>query len=242
MTENKVVLITGAAKRLGANTARHLHQANYNVVIHYHNSASDAQQLANELNELRPDSATTLQADLCNDNLQILAEASYRHWGRLDALINNASSFYPTTLENINEDNWDDLIGTNLKAPLVLSHHCAAYIKQNSGCIINMVDIHHTKAFPEHVVYSAAKSGLAGLTRSLALELAPNARANGVAPGAILWPEQSTEDHEDSILTKIPLKRIGEAADIAKTIQFLLEAPYITGQIINVDGGRSLNM
>ena len=222
MTENKVVLITGAAKRLGAHTARYLHKAGYNIVIHYHRSSSDADSLVEEFNNQRPNSGITLQADLCNDDLQQLSEQAHQHWGRLDVLINNASSFYPTPLQDINQESWDDLIGTNLKAPLLLSQYCDEYIKQNNGCIINMIDIHHKKAFPGHIIYSAAKSGLAGLTRSLALELAPAVRVNGIAPGAILWPEQGNEHDQQSILNKIPLRRTGHPDDIAQAILFLL--------------------
>ena len=173
-------------------------------------------------------------------DLAQLAAHAFQHWGRLDALINNASSFYPTALNEVDEAAWSDLIGSNLKAPLFLSKYCAEHIQQ--GCIINLVDIHHSKAMPKHIIYSAAKSGLAGLTRSLALDLAPHIRVNGVAPGAIMWPEQSSDVHENSILAKSPMRRIGRAGDIAHAIQFLLEAPYVTGQILNVDGGRSLNM
>lgn len=240
-TENKVVFITGAAQRLGANTARYLHRAGYNVVIHYHRSQSHANKLVAQFNRERENSATALQGDLLNCDLKHLVQLAATHWGRLDALINNASSFYPTPLASVNVADWENMIGSNLKAPLFLSKHCAVYLKQNNGCIINMIDIHHETAFPRHIVYSTAKSGLAGLTRSLALELAPQVRVNGVAPGAILWPEQSSADHENSILSNIPLGRIGSVDDIAQAIQFLLQAPYITGQIINVDGGRSLS-
>lgn len=242
MTENKVVLITGAAKRLGANTARHLHAAGYNIVIHYHRSKTDADRLVETLNQQRENSAHGIPADLIHDDLAVLANAAQQQWGRLDVLINNASSFYPTPLSLINQQHWDELVGTNFKAPLLLSQHCAEYIQQSNGCIINMIDIYHEKALYQHTVYTAAKAALASLTCSLALELAPKARVNGVAPGAILWPEQSDSGHESAILEKIPMQRIGDANDIAQAIQFLIEAPYITGQIINVDGGRSLQM
>lgn len=242
MPDNKVVFITGAAKRLGAHTADHLHKAGYNIVIHYNHSKLDADRLVERLNKQRRGSAIALHGDLLSCDLELLAQQAFGHWGRLDALINNASSFYPTPLEAVSETDWDNLIGSNLKAPLFLSHHCAAYIQHSGGCIINMIDIHYSTAMPKHIIYSAAKSGLAGLTRSLALELAPAVRVNGVAPGAIMWPEQSNSEHENSILNKIPLHRIGNAGDIAQAILFLLEAPYITGQILNVDGGRSLNM
>ena len=240
MPDNKVVFITGAARRLGAHTARQLHHRGYNIVVHYHHSQHDADKLVTQLNQSRSNSAIALQGDLLSCDLAQLAARAAQHWGRLDALINNASAFYPTSLNEVNPAAWDELIGSNLKAPLFLSQHCAQYIQQ--GCIINMIDIHHSKAMPKHIIYSAAKAGLAGLTRSLALELAPRIRVNGVAPGAIMWPKQRDKEHENRILGKIPLGRIGHAEDIAQAIQFLLEAPYITGQILNVDGGRSLNM
>ena len=240
MSDNKVIFITGAARRLGAQTARRLHQAGYNIVVHYNRSQQDADKLVTQLNQSRGNSAIALQGDLLSCDLAQLAASAAQHWGRLDALINNASSFYPTAITELNENAWNDLVGSNLKAPLFLSQHCAQHIQQ--GCIINLIDIHHSTAMPKHIIYSAAKSGLAGLTRSLALELAPNIRVNGVAPGAIMWPENSDGDHENTVLRKIPLGRSGSAEDIAQAIQFLLEAPYITGQILNVDGGRSLNM
>lgn len=242
MSDNKVAFITGAARRLGANTARHLHQAGYKVVIHYNHSQEDADRLVAQLNQLRENSAIALQGDLISDDLQQLAQRAFAHWERLDVLINNASSFYPTPLNTVSAGDWDNLIGSNLKAPLFLSKHCAPYIQQSAGSIINMIDIHHNTAMPQHIIYTAAKAGLAGLTRSLALELAPTVRVNGVAPGAIMWPEQSNTEHENNIINKIPLQRIGTADDIAQAVLFLLEAPYVTGQILNVDGGRSLNM
>jgi len=242
MSDNKVVFITGAAQRLGANTARYLHRAGYNIVIHYNRSKLDADRLAEQLNKQRDNSSYALQGDLLSCDLQGLAQQAASHWGRLDALINNASSFYATPLEGVTITSWNDLIGSNLKAPLFLSQSCAPYIQQNNGNIINMIDIHYSTAMPQHVIYSAAKSGLAGLTRSLALELAPLVRVNGIAPGAILWPENSSPEYQESILNKIPLQHIGSADDIAQAIQFLLEAPYVTGQIINIDGGRSLNI
>jgi pteridine reductase len=242
MSDNKVVFITGAAQRLGANTARYLHRAGYNIVIHYNRSKVDADRLVEQLNKQRDNSSYALQGDLLSCDLQDLAQQAVSHWGRLDALINNASSFYATPLEEVTITSWNDLIGSNLKAPLFLSQSCAPYIQQNNGNIINMIDIHYSTAMPQHVIYSAAKSGLAGLTRSLALELAPLVRVNGIAPGAILWPENSSPEYQESILNKIPLQHIGSADDIAQAIQFLLEAPYVTGQIINIDGGRSLNI
>ncbi|PIE37124.1 MAG: pteridine reductase [Gammaproteobacteria bacterium] len=242
MANNRVILITGAAKRLGANTARYLHQRGYNIVLHYHRSRADADSLADELNQARANSAITVAADLLDCNPAQLAEQAAGNWGRLDVLINNASSFYPTALEAISEQDWQALIGTNLKAPLQLSQACAKYLRQQQGCIINMIDIYHDRPMPGHVVYSIAKAGLAGLNRSLALELAPDVRVNGIAPGAILWPEHSDADHEARILRKIPLQRTGQADDIAQGIAYLIRAHYVTGHILPIDGGRSLNL
>jgi len=168
-----------------------------------------------------------------------------QHFGRLDALVNNASSFFPTPLEEIGEHQWDDLIGTNLKAPLFLAQAAAHELRRNQGAIVNIVDIHADRPMHGHLVYSVAKAGLAALTRALAVELAPAVRANAVAPGAIIWPdsgEWASPEVREKIVGQTLLKRIGDPDDIAKTVQFLLrDAPYITGQIINVDGGKSIN-
>jgi pteridine reductase len=237
------VLITGAAKRIGACIARTLHANGANIAIHYRGSASDADQLAAELNNSRADSAITVQADLLDtQRLAGLVDEVVAHAGRLDVLLNNASTFYPTPLDEVTEQDWDDLLGTNLKAPLFLSKAAAPHLRKSQGMIINIVDIHAQRPLKNHPVYGPAKAALGMLTRSLARDLAPEVRVNGVSPGAILWPEDGMDAKtEQVILKQVPLKRTGEPADIARTILFLVkDAPYITGQIIAVDGGRSI--
>jgi pteridine reductase len=239
----KWVLITGAAKRIGACIARTLHENGANIAIHYRGSADAAEQLAAELNNARPDSAIIVQADLLDtQRLAGLVEEVIAHAGRLDVLLNNASTFYPTPLDEVTEAHWDDLLGTNLKAPLFLSQAAAPHLRKSQGMIINIVDIHAQRPLRNHPVYGPAKAALGMLTRSLARDLAPDIRVNGVSPGAILWPEDGmSEKMEQTILKQVPLKRTGEPADIARTILFLVkDAPYITGQIIAVDGGRSI--
>ncbi len=241
----KAALITGGAKRIGAKDSRALHAAGMNIIIHCRSSRAEAEALAAELNELRAHSAQVLQLDLDHtEQLAGLIEQAVAVWGRLDALINNASSFYPTPVGSITEDDWDTLFNSNLKAPLFLSQAAAPHLKKTGGCIINMVDVHAFKPMRKHPVYCAAKAGLAMLTQSLARELGPEIRVNAVAPGAILWPEHEMNDTtKNLILDRTALKRAGTPADIAKTILFLVrDADYITGQIISVDGGRSLNI
>ncbi len=239
-----VVLITGAARRIGACLSRHLHHAGYRVLIHYHRSSQAATQLASDLNRVRPDSARTLCADLCDSQQRDqLAVQAVKAWARLDALINNASTFYPTPLAQLDEQVWDDLISTNLKAPLFLSARLAPALAATRGCIINLVDIHAQRALAGYPVYSAAKAGLAGLTHALAKDLAPEVRVNGIAPGPILWPEGAagqTTTQQQQVLDKTLLGRSGTPQDIADTALFLLKQRYITGQIIAVDGGKSL--
>lgn len=238
-----VALVTGAARRIGASIAQTLHHSGFNIVLHYRNSMGEAAKLCAELNGQRPDSALCVQADLlCTGRLPELIERCLEKWQRLDALINNASSFYPTPVGTIDEAAWNDLVGSNLKAPLFLSQAAAPYLKASGGGIVNIVDVHAERPMRKHVVYSAAKAGLASLTRSLARELAPEVRVNGVAPGAILWPEhEMPEETRESILQRVPLQRAGNPEDIALAVKFLLlEAPYITGHILPVDGGRSL--
>ena len=244
--EHPVALITGAARRIGAQIARHLHACGYRVLVHYRSSETDAQALVAQLNQTRSDSALALQADLSElAQLEQLAETAARHWGRLDALVNNASSFYPTVLGQTTEEDWDDLIGSNLKAPFFLCQALAPALATSGGAIVNIADIYGQRPLKQHPVYCAAKAGNIMLTQSLARELAPKVRVNGVAPGAILWPEQAAElgtVKEQAILERVPMQRAGQASDIARTVAFLLnEAPYITGQIIAVDGGRSVN-
>ncbi len=241
--EGKVVLITGAARRIGAVVAEHLHDAGASVAIHYRGSQPAAQTLVQRLLEKRPDSAAMHQADLADmGSFEPLVDAVTERFGRLDCLVNNASTFYPTPLGSITGDDWNDLLGTNLRAPLFLSQAAAGPLRAAQGAIVNMVDIHAWRPLHDHPVYCAAKAGLDMLTRSLARELGPEVRVNGIAPGPILWPEQDIGDEQQQkIIAGTALKRTGEPLDIAKTILFLLrDATYITGQIIAVDGGRSI--
>ncbi|SEA41253.1 pteridine reductase [Microbulbifer marinus] len=238
-------LITGAAARLGRAIARELHR-DHRVIIHYRNSATVARQLADELNSIRPDSAAALHSELARAaDCEQLAEQAVKQWGGIDVLVNNASAFFPTPVGSASEEQWDQLVGSNLKAPFFLSQALAASLARDNGCIVNMADIHAERPMPQHPLYCAAKAGLVMLTKSLALELAPQVRVNAVAPGAILWPEQETVDDTSKakILERIPLARTGNAEDIARTVRFLVsDAPYISGQVIAVDGGRNLNI
>lgn len=241
--EGKWVLITGSGKRIGAAIAEKLHAAGANVVVHYFKSSAPADALVERLNAARPGSAMAAHADLRQQAaLTSLVEDTAARAGRLDGLINNASSFYPTALGEITEAAWDDLIDSNLKAPLFLAQAALPHLRATQGCIVNMVDIHAQRPLRHHHVYGAAKAGLAMLTRSLARDLAPDIRVNGVAPGAILWPDDGMpEPLQQRIVRKIPLARPGAPEDIARTVLFLVrDAPYITGQIIAVDGGRSI--
>lgn len=239
----KVVLITGAAHRIGATTAKLLHQNGMNIVLHYRGSRKEAQALQKELNELRENSVILIQADLhITNGLPALIEESVKAWGRLDVLVNNASSFYPTLIGKATEENWDDLVGSNLKAPFFLSQAAAPHLKKTNGCIVNVIDIHAERPLKTFPIYSMAKAGLAMMTKSLACELGPEIRVNGVSPGAILWPENLDEVNKQRIVSRTFLKRQGEPNDISKTILYLIkDADYVTGQIIAVDGGRSLN-
>lgn len=241
--EGKWALITGAGKRIGAVVARRLHAAGANVAVHYFRSSGPADELVAELTAARAGSAFAVGADLTDSNrLAPLVADVVGRAGRLDILINNASSFYPTELGAVTEKNWDDLVNSNLKAPLFLAQAALPHLQKSHGTIINMIDIHARRPLRHHHVYGAAKAGLAMLTRSLARDLAPEIRVNGVAPGAILWPDDGMSDSiKQSIVRRIPLARAGEPDDIATTILFLVsDAPYITGQIIAVDGGRSI--
>lgn len=244
MSKPKVVLITGAARRVGAEMVRHLHQAEMNIVLHYRSSSEDATALADSLNAQRADSIKLLKGDL-KDYQQIpkLIEQGITLFGKIDALINNASSFYPTNLKDVDEEIWEDLVGVNLKAPLYLTQALTAELKKNQGCIINIVDIHGDRPLKNYSVYSIAKAGLIMFTKSMARELAPEIRVNGIAPGAIMWPEeQHYEGMHQEIISRTALKREGSPTDIAETALFLIEhANYITGQIIAVDGGRTLS-
>lgn len=242
-----VVLITGAARRVGAEIARTLHAAGASVVLHYRASATEAERLAADLNVRREKSALAIRHDLRDsDDLPQLVAAAVAHFGRLDALVNNASSFFPTPVGSIDEKAWDDLIGSNLKGPLFLSQAAAPHLARTHGCIVNITDIHAERPLKGYPLYCAAKAGLLGLTRALALELGPTVRVNAVAPGAIEWPENATDfppDEQQAIVEHTLLKRVGSPGDIARTVKFLiLDAPYITGQVINVDGGRTAHL
>lgn len=245
--QGKAILITGGAKRVGAAICRHLHALGANLVVHYRFSSQEAQELQSDLNKIRPDSVILTQADLLEiDQLPDLIDRTVECFGRLDALINNASSFFPTSLGECTVTAWNDLMGTNLMAPLFLSQAAAPYLKLQRGCIVNIVDIHADRPLKNYVIYNAAKGGLKSLTKSLALELGPHIRVNGVSPGPILWPENGEwrdEVARQHIISRTLLKRTGEPEDIAKAVRFLIsDAPYITGQIIAVDGGRSINL
>ncbi len=243
MLMNKVVLITGAAHRIGATTARILHAEGMNILLHYRHSRESAEALQTELNATRPDSVRLLQADLHDTpNLPNLIDGAIKVWGQLDVLINNASSFYATPIGTVTEEHWDDLIGSNLKAPLFLSQAAAPHLRQQQGCIISIVDIHAERPLKEFPVYSMAKAGLVMLTKSLACELGPEIRVNAVAPGAILWPENLGESEKEKIISRTFLKRQGMPEDIARAILYLIrDAGYVSGQVLTVDGGRSLN-
>jgi pteridine reductase len=243
----KVYLVTGGAKRVGAAICRQLHSAGANIVLHYRSSAQDALALRDELNAQRANSVLCVKADLLAlQELPGLVAEGIRHFGRLDGIVNNASSFYPTPLEEVDEKQWVDLMGTNLKAPLFLAQAAAAELRRQHGAIVNIVDIHAERPMQGHLVYSVAKAGLVALTKGLAQELGPQVRVNAVAPGVIIWPEQGDWDSAErrqQIVEHTLLKREGEPDDIAKTVLFLLgNAPYITGQVIAVDGGRSINL
>jgi pteridine reductase len=238
-----VVLITGGARRVGAEIARCLHGAGARILIHHRESAADAQALAASLNAVRAGSAAVASANLLDpETPDRLVTAVLREFGRLDILVNNASTFYPTEIGTITPAQWDDLMGTNLKAPLFLSQAAAPTLRTCRGLILNIVDIHALRPLKRHPVYSTAKAGLAMLTRSLARELGPEIRVNGIAPGPVMWPERPVDDAlKNEIIAKTALKRHGTPQDIARTALFLSrDAPYITGQIIAVDGGRSI--
>jgi len=240
---DKVVLVTGAARRIGAAIVTCLQENGARVAIHYRGSADEAEQLAASLNDTRADSAKAFQADLLDTgSIASLVTAVIDWSGQLDGLVNNASTFYPTPVGEITEDHWTDLAGSNFKAPLFLSQEVAPHLQQSNGAIVNIVDIHAQRPLRDHALYGSAKAALAMLTRSLAKDLAPDIRVNGVAPGAILWPEDGMTDAvQDSILRQVPLQRAGNPDDIAGCVLYLLrDASYITGQIIAVDGGRSI--
>ena len=239
----QVALVTGAARRIGAAIARQLHACGAAVVIHYRRSGDDAAALAAELNDRRSDSARPIAADLLDtDACATLVDAAAVWHGRLDVLVNNASTFYPTPIGSITGDDWQAIVGSNLKAPLFLAQAAAPALVKAGGNIVNIVDVHSQRPLRDHSVYGAAKAGLAMLTRALAKDLAPGVRVNGVSPGAILWPETDmSAATRQTILDQVPLGRSGQVDDIAGCVLYLVAyAPYVTGQIIAVDGGRSI--
>ncbi len=236
------MLITGAAQRIGAEIARTLHENGANLIIHYRRSGETAMHLAGQLNKNRPDSVKCLQADLNEfDEIGQLAEEAVRAFNGLDVLINNASGFYPTPVGLIEQGDWDELMNSNCRAPLFLSQACRRSLGRNNGVIINMLDIYASMPLRHHSVYCAAKAASQMLVKSLALELAPDIRVNGIAPGAILWPEQLNADTQQAILDQVPLQRTGEPGSISGTVLFIIENDYLTGEVIRVDGGRLLN-
>ena len=241
--EGRVALVTGAARRVGAAIVRRLHAAGASVALHYRGSRAEAEALEAQLNAARAGSATALQADLLSDTAcAALVGAAHARFGRLDILVNNASTFYATRVGAIEARHWDELVGSNLRAPLFLAQAAAPHLQRSGGAIVNIVDIHAERPLRKFPVYSVAKAGLAALTRSLALELAPEVRVNGVAPGAIMWPEMDHFDNPERqrIVATTPLARVGDPADIAQAVHFLACAPFVTGQILAVDGGRSV--
>lgn len=241
--QGQAALVTGAARRVGAVIARRLHAAGADVVLHYRGSEADAARLEAELNALRPGSARRVKADLLAPIApRALVEAALAQFRRLDILVNNASTFYPTAMGGIEATHWDELMGSNLRAPLFLAQEAAPHLAKRSGSIVNIVDIHAERPLKGYAVYSVAKAGLAALTRSLALELAPSVRVNAVAPGAIAWPEDGQFEPAERarIVATTPLARIGEPEAIAQAVHFLATAPFVTGQVLAVDGGRSV--
>ncbi|MGB1108870.1 MAG: pteridine reductase [Gammaproteobacteria bacterium] len=241
----KTILITGGAQRVGAQVVRRLHAEGANIALHYRSSSDKAEAIRDELEAKRPNSVVLLQADLLSTKaLPELVNKATNAWGRLDVLINNASTFYPTKVGTATEADWDDLIGSNAKAPFFLSQAAAPELARNKGVIINMVDVYAERPLLEHPVYCMGKAAIAMLTKSLARELGPDVRVNGVAPGVVLWPEGgATEEYRREVMEKTALSRPGDPDNIASTILFLIrDVDYITGQIIAVDGGRSLNI
>ena len=245
--QGKVVLITGGAKRVGAAIGRLLHASGANLMIHYRSSVDEARALQDELNAVRPDSVALIQADLLDVNgLPSLVNQTVATFGGLDVLVNNASSFYPTPVGSITMKDWDNLMGSNLIAPMFLSQAAAPELKKRHGCIVNIADIHAERPMKSYVVYSVAKAGVVGLTKSLARELGPQVRVNAVAPGPIMWPEDDPNFDEVSrqrIVSHTILKTAGGPDDIARAVRFFaIDAPYVTGQVLAVDGGRNAKL
>ena len=240
-----VALVTGGAQRIGAAIVAGLHAEQYRVIIHYHQSAQQARSLAHACECIRPESATTLSANLCEyHDLTALVQAAHRAWGRLDVLINNASRFYPTPIEKTQKEQWDGIINSNLMAPYFLSQAAYPHLLATQGCIINISDIKARRPLSGYSLYWASQAGLNMLTQALALEMAPNVRVNGVAPGVTLWPKDKVNTlspkQKVKIMSRIPLQRCGQPQDIAHAILFLIHNAHITGQVISIDGGQSL--
>jgi pteridine reductase len=246
MTESlagKTALVTGGARRIGAAIARRLHAAGANVLVHYRDSEADASRLESELNAVRARSAAKVKAELLAPIApRALVSAALESFGRLDLLINNASSFFPIAIGSVEPSHWEELIGSNLRAPLFIAQEAAAELAKREGVIVNIVDIHADRPLKGYPLYSIAKAGIAALTRALAVELAPHVRVNGVAPGAIAWPDDGQFEPEERsrIVATTPLKRVGTPDDVAQAVHFLACAPYVTGQVLAVDGGRSI--
>src|SRR5688572_14067466 len=241
--QGKVALVTGGARRVGAAIARHLHAAGANVLLHYRDSEADAAKLESELNAARARSASKVKAELLAPVApRALVSAALDSFGRLDILVNNASSFFPVAIGAMEPTHWEELIGSNLRAPLFIAQQAAPELAKHEGSIVNIVDIHAERPLKGYALYSIAKAGLAAMTRALALELAPRVRVNGVAPGAIAWPDdgQFPDAERARIVATTPLARTGAPQDIARAVRFLAGEPYVTGQILAVDGGRSI--
>lgn len=238
-----VALITGSARRIGAAIARQFHACGWSVVLHANTSAAELQQMAFDMDMLRPGSVLALQADLRDAAaLPDLVEQTVAEFGRLDVLVNNASNFYPTLLGQITAEQWDDLFAVNARAPLLLAQAAAPQLRRQHGCIVNLTDLHGSQPMRDHPVYSAAKAALEMVTRSLALELAPKVRVNAVAPGAILWPENGKDDYaQQALLARTPLGRTGTVEEIAEAVYWLAtDAAFVTGHTLRLDGGRTL--
>ncbi len=240
-SDRKTVLVTGAARRIGAAIARRLHQAGWDLVLHYHRSRDEAQALADELERARGGSVLVLQGDLADAAVpsRLVADTLQRR-GRLDALVNNASAFFPSPLDSTTADQWDALFATNARAPFLLCQAAAPALRERGGAIVNLGDLHATRPRPDILAYAASKAALDALTRGMAATLGPEVRVNAVAPGAILWPEQDDADGERRrMLENTPLARIGTVEEIAEAVRWLLmDAAFVTGQILRVDGGR----
>lgn len=240
---NKTIFITGAAKRIGKEIALTFNELGWNIIIHYNSSKSDADNLADQINKDNPNSAKTVQGNLdVKEDVQKIINEVNNSFPSIDLLINNASTFYPTPIDEISEDHWEKLIGSNLKGPLFLIQGLKENLKKSNGSIINITDTNLTKGVANYSIYSAAKAGLEAITKGLARELAPEIKVNAIAPGAMLEPPDVTwtEEQKNKVIENIPLKRMGSEKDIANAVKFLANSEYITGQTIKVDGGRSL--